>query len=479
MTKAAEKVEKIVVEVQRDPVTKRVSRIPEQPFYAGGSAASDDAEKIMTELPFDRFDPNQLPYHPWGSETANNFPTSVRQKLETVPLAMRALVKLTEMMYGEGIAYAKTKDVILGGAEPMYDEKIEEFMFDNQIASHWFKNQALEYLMFANAFSECEMNGNGEITGLWHKTAEFCRLSQQSKTTNRIEYILYSPDFQLDRTLTFADFKAGNYALLPLYRWYERQRFFSELRGSKFGFHTAQNATGVTYYARILWYALLTDKNWMGVAAAAPRQAYAMMQNQTIIKYKIEIPISYFVYRHPKWDSYTDVQRAAAIDKKIDEINKYLSGIDNNFKSFAYVCEEDENSYEKIGTINIEAIDDKVKTGTWIPDASVANLEILNALGLNPNQMQLANQQGKSMGAGSGSDARVGYNTHILNNTLDQTTILYPLNAISRFNNWGVTFFIKHQEQTTTNKDKSGLSGEKPKKTDIVKPKKTTKNGTN
>jgi hypothetical protein len=93
----------------------------------------------------------------------------------------------------------------------------------------------------------------------------------------------------------------------------------------------------------------------------------------------------------------------------------------------------------------------------------VANLEILNALGLNPNKMQLANQQGKSMGAGSGSDARVGYNTHILNNTLDQTTILYPLNAISLSNNWGVTFFIKHQEQTTTNKDKSGLSGEKTK----------------
>lgn len=470
MTKAVEKAEKIIVEVQRDPVTRRVARIPNQPFATGGHS-SDAAEKIMSQLPFDRFDPNQLPYQPWGSDTANNFPTSVRKKLETVPLAMRALVKLTEMMYGEGIAYAKTKDVALGNVEPMYDEQIEEFMFDNQIASHWFKNQALEYLMFANTFSECEMNGNGKITGLWHKTAEFCRLSQQSKVTNRIEYILYSPDFALDRTLTYDDFKKGNYALLPLYRWYERQRFFSELRGSKFGFHTAQNATGVTYYARILWYALLTDKNWLGVAAAAPRQAYAMMQNQTIIKYKIEIPISYFIYRHPKWDNYSDTKRSEVIDKKIDEINKYLSGLDNNFKSFAYVCEEDENNYEKIGTINIEAVDDKVKTGTWIPDASVANLEILNALGLNPNQMQLANQQGKSMGAGSGSDARVGYNTHILNNTLDQTTLLYPLNAISRFNNWGVTFYIKHQEQTTTNKDKSGLSG-------IPKTSKSKKNGT-
>lgn len=461
--------EKITIEFERDPITRKVHRVlPEEVGYRGGSHQSDlDVSKIRTELPFDRFDPNQLPYARWGD--LDNFPTYVRQQLEKVPLTLRALNRLVEMMYGEGIGYVDNAVLAKGGFEPHFTNEINDFMFDNAIATEWYAPQALEYLMFANAFSEAEQDYNGKITGLWHKTAEFCRLSQQSKKTGRIEYLIFSPEFQHNRTLTFKDGIDKNYIALPLFKFYDQKNFFESLRSTNFGFHTQHISSGTSYYARLLWFGLLLDKGWLSVAEIAPKQAWSMMKKQPILKYIITIPVNYFIFRHPEWDSYGAERRKDIIDKKIKEIEDYLNNNeDGNFKHFAQICDEDEATHEKVGKIEIEAVDDKVKNGTWIPDASVANLEILNALGLNPNQMQLANQQGKSMGAGSGSDSRVGYNTHILNNTLDQQKILYPLNVIARRNKWNVTFYIKHEPQVATNMDKSGIGesskGKKPKK---------------
>jgi len=461
-----ENTEKIVVEMERDPLTRKVYRVlPDEVGYSNSKDGDIDVSKIRTDLPFDRFDPNQLPYARWGD--LDNFPTFVRTQLEKVPLSIRALRRLVEMMYGEGIGYVKNEDLANEQLIPHYDSEIDDFLFENAIATEWFPYQALEYLMFANAFSEAEVDFEGKVVGLWHKTAEFCRLSQQSKKTNRIEFLIFSPEFQHNRTITWKDFYDGNYIPLPLFQFFDQRNFFKNLRGSNFAFHTKQASSGVSYYARLLWYGLLMDKGWLSVAELAPRQAWGMMKKQPILKYIITIPVSYFVHRHPEWDDYDSEKRKSIIDKKIKEIEDYLNNNDDgNFKHFSQVCEEDETTYEKVGKIEIEAVDDKIKNGTWIPDASVANLEMLNAFGLNPNQMQLANQQGRSMGAGSGSDSRVGYNTHILNNTLDQHTILYPLNVIARKNKWNVTFYIKHQPQVATNMDKSGIDTQQKSKKD-------------
>lgn len=449
---------KIVVEVEKigENVREIKRFLPENAgFSAPDNGGYTDPSKVATQLPFDKYDPNTLPYQMWGDSTQNNFPTTVRQKIESVPLAVRALQRLSEMICGEGIGYALNADIAKGEINPYFSQEIDDFLFENAADTEYLPNQSLEYLMFANAFSEAEINSfSGKIVGLYHKTAEYCRLAQQSKFTNRIEYLLFSPEFQHDRTLTYND----AYIPFPLYQSDNYRGFFDKLRGTRFAFHTRQNAVGVSYYARLLWYELMKKESWFEVARNAPRLALKMMLNQSILKYQIIIPLSYFQIRHPEWDSYSAEKRKEVIDAKIKEINTYLSGIDNAYKSFAYVCEEDEMTHEKYGKIEIIAIDDKVKTGTWIPDASVANLEILNSLGINPNQFQLANQQGKSMGAGSGSDSRVGYDIQILSNTTDQKKLLYPLNVISKKNGWGVTFYVKHKEIVPLNENKNGIN---------------------
>jgi hypothetical protein len=459
----------IVIPYEKDLSTGKYKRLlPDEIGYQSKS----DAVKIATDLPFDRFDANTLPYARWGDTDV--FPTWVRQQLEKVPLALRALRRLTEMMFAEGIGYVKNEKLAAGEFENSYIQEVEDFLFDNAIATDWFAHQCFEYLMFANTFSEAEQDNTGKVIGLWHKTAEFCRLEQQNKTTNRIENVMYSPEFQHNRTLTQAE--KAHYAFLPLCRITEHRSFFENFKGRNFSFHTKQPSAGTSYYARLLWYELLQDKNWLSVAALAPRQAYALLKKQAILRATVTIPVTYFLVRHPDWDSYTKDRQQYLIKKKVKEIEDYMDdNEESSFKYFSQVCDEDDVSHEKIGKIEIELLDDKPKNGFYIADASVANLEILNILGLNPNQMQLANQEGKSMGAGSGSDSRVGYNTHILNNTLDQQTILLPLNIIARRNGWNVTFFIKHEQQVTTNVDKAGIDG-KAKKSK-KKPEKALKDG--
>ena len=111
---------------------------------------------------------------------------------------------------------------------------------------------------------------------------------------------------------------------------------------------------------------------------------------------------------------------------------------------------------EPRGLVEIVALDDKTKAGTWIPDAQVSDAQIVQGFGLHPSQVGLQPQGGK-MGAGSGSDQRESYNTSVLLQSIDQMIILEPLNWISKYNNWGVCFKFINDTHTTTNDQESGV----------------------
>jgi hypothetical protein len=456
-----ESAENVQVTLEKNTHTKKVRQVfPSEVGYAAPQSTYFTPKSSETALPFDRFDPNTLPYQRWGD--GDNVPTWVREQLEAVPLSMRVMKRLVEMMCGEGIGYAARDG---GAVKPEIQQEIEDFLLDNHLNGHWLPNQCLDFVMLCNAFPELEKKG-GKIVGLYHKPAAFVRLAQQSKTSHRIEYALYSPEFAHGRTLT--DYEKKHFASLSLVPKVGAVRYLKAAKDGNYIYHTGDMSSGTDYYARIAWLELLGDEGWLQSCKEAPKQALHTLRNQTILKYLITVPMSYFRIRHFDWDQKKKEEREIIIAVKIKEIKNFLeNNEESNFKSFAQICEEDEDTLKRFGEITIQVIDDKPKNGYYIIDTAAADLQMVNILGLNPNQLELSNQKGQSAG-GAGSDGRVGFNTHIMTNTVYQWMMLHILNVISAVNGWNVVFFVKHDMQAALNMEKTG-------KTDANAPEKDPK----
>jgi len=393
----------------------------------------------------------------WGG--LDDLPSLIRQKINEVPIAGRTIHDLVRMMYGNGLAYYRNEDRRQGNTvKRHYSPAIEDFLIRNHLAEKWVIPQLYDYRHVTCTFSELIFNRRrDQVTNLFHKQAEFSRLSQVNKTTHDIEYLYFSAYFGAIQQPTDEDIQA-----IPLYRWYDEENFFSRLSGHKIAWQSVLETPGRIYYPTPPWLGLFRDNGWMDASKAVPEVVNSMMRNQIVLKYQILIPESYFTIRYrDSWGTLTDVERQKIIDGLVSEIDNNLSGTDNAYMSIATIFNYDSITKTELGKIQIIAIDDKIKKDSWVPSSEKSDAQVVQGLGGHPSQVGLAPEGGK-MGAGSGSDKREVFNIEISNNTLDQQVILGPLNWIARFNakanpEWDVTFFFDHTRHTTTNKQEDGM----------------------
>lgn len=393
---------------------------------------------------------------PWGQNDC--LPTTIREKLYSVPMATRAVYQLTQMMYGNGLMYYRNSELKDGPqVTRAYIPEIEQFLRQNRILTHWLPAQLIEYRFYMNCFNDIVFNrARNMVTGLFHKKAEFSRLSLQNEKTGHSDYLYYSPRFSDGMRP-----KEDEIQKVQLFDWVNEAQYLDNMQGYKMAWHSYFPTPGTEYYAKPLWLGLFEKDGWLDVSAAVPKIVSSMQHNQIVLKYHILIPESYFEIRYRDWQTYTDKQRNAKIDALIKQFNDNLRGTDNLYMSISTVFRQDHNTMEPIGKVEIIPIDDKIKSDAWVPSSDKSDAQIVQGLGLHPSQVGLQPQGGK-MGAGSGSDQRESFNTGISLNTLDQIIVLEPLNWLARFNaqtnpNWDVTFIVDHTMHTTTNLQESGL----------------------
>lgn len=426
------------------------------------------AQRLLNPVAADKTTPpvptwtdNGVSWAFWGDNDL--LPTTMRQKMEAVPIAGATLEKKTSMMIGEDLIWVKTEDYRRFGlaAEQVYVPEVEDFMEANRIETEWWPAQCADYSLHYNSFSEFALSRDrSKITGLYHIAAEHGRLSK-ANARNQVDWLLYSMHFPFGTAQNDA-----SRVPIPLYKWYDRESFLAGLRNWRFAWHTRFPTPGMIYYARPWWIGLFKDNGWMDVSAAVPRIVSAMQRNQMTLKYVIAIPESYFIIMHPEWMGYTNEKRQEIIDTKVKELNTYLSGVENVYKSISFVFRQHEVTGVAMGKIEITPIDDKAKQGVWVPDSYAADAQIVQGFGIHPTNMGLTSNSG-SMGAGSGSDKMQTYNQGILLNTKDQRLALEPLNYASVYNNWGLTCVVKHTTLTTQDNNRQGVEVDNPKSNNL------------
>jgi len=156
----------------------------------------------------------------WGDNDL--LPTTMRQKIELVPIAGATLERKVSMMIGEDLQWVKTEDYRRFGveAEPVYNPEVEDWMEANRIETEWFPAQCADYCLSFNAFSEIVLSPDRKkANGPYHISAEHARLSK-ANAANQVNWLLYSYPFPYGTAQ--AD---TNRVAIPLYKWYDRERF--------------------------------------------------------------------------------------------------------------------------------------------------------------------------------------------------------------------------------------------------------------
>ena len=388
----------------------------------------------------------------WGKN--DDYPTRVRKLIQKVSIAGTTIRKLTAKMVGNGIAYYKNEDIADGKVSRASIPDVDAWLRDNRINTKWLPGQAAAYCYHMNPFGSFILSKDRKkIARIIHRDSEHCRVKLNDKLT-KVQSMVYSPLFTTGYPALDAQMSVMPMMVLDTFD--STNIVNSNTRTSEFGYHTYFETPGSFYYGVPFWEALFADDGWMHVSANVPGMITAMHRNQVSLKYMLNIPENYFLTRYTDWRTMLDSQKITAINELVNTLNERLTGTANVAKTIHQVFKEDPVTHAAFGKIEIVAVDDKFKRDAWIPDSNISDAQIVQGFGEHPSQVGLAPAGGK-MGAGSGSDQRESYNTSIALNTIDQTIILEPLNFISQYNQWGVTFFIDNQLHTTTNNEESGV----------------------
>jgi hypothetical protein len=162
----------------------------------------------------------------------------------------------------------------------------------------------------------------------------------------------------------------------------------------------------------------------------------AMFNNQMTIKYLVTISGAYWKRVHKKWDSFTVEKRKEIMDTKLDEIDKYLSGNENQYKSIFANSYIDPVTKQEIADIKIEVLDDKVKDGKLLPDSAAANSEILFALQINPALFGAGQPQGAYANNAGGSNIRESSMVQLMLLEWERRQNLKTFNVVKKYNGW-------------------------------------------
>lgn len=420
---------------------------------AGGSSTpGTKVSRINTQL----YDLQTMPHATWG--VSDTIPQRIQSRLSKVPMAARAVFDMASLLVGQGVVYVKDAELQTGESQVKrgFDAEIERFKNRNRLHTNFLFGMAQDIASVYNGFCECITDPFGEkIVQVRRLPAAYSRISRIDDVSLRSENLYYSAAFQGGY---YPDYKTpSQVTTIPLYdpfdfEWFDKFRA-KKLR--KFAVHIKPPTLQEGYYAVAPWNGLYLDSGWVDVAADVPRVVKSMQDNQIALKYIIYISEQYMVSRFPKWSSMKDTERQAAQSKVTKEVEGKLVGVDNVFSSLTLIAREGPDG-KMYGKITVEPVEDKAKTGTWIPDTAAANREILYGHFVHPTLVGIQAQGGSE--AGSGSDKRESRNDAITQVAVLQATLYETLNCVVKeYNQWDYTFLPDNVLHTTTNNVSTGL----------------------
>jgi hypothetical protein len=406
---------------------------------AAGSSVETSAPitgTVVEEAP----DPSKsVPWSKWGDD--NLEPQRLIKEVEKTPVLLSGIDGKARFGMGLGIRPVEVKGFDKDKGEELLfikDPEIKKFLFDSNDFMQCFG-------MFRDQIAlnklDCRLipsRDGKKIAAFKREDPNHVRLGKYNNN-GIIEKVYLSRQFDKSPTYDKRSKKVVEFNLLPEIApadYLAELADKSKLTDNYF-YTTFYPSWDKRYYPKPLWTAAM---EWVKIAQGVPKMKAAIFENNIRIKYMVIIHESYWTRAYKGWNNasqYTDKQKEEKRKKLYDDIEAFLVGSENAYKSVFVDGYVDPATKVKVQDIEIKPIEDTTKDGELLPDSSAANSEILFALMMNPALMGADMPGGPySGGAGSGSNIREAALVQVLIQEFERRQISRILDIVAEVNGW-------------------------------------------
>ena len=409
------------------------------------------------------------PWSPWG--TNNLLGAEMANDIKTCGVLNGIIEGKSRFAIGQGmlpaiVSYENSGkpivEKILSGTE------VNAFLDDN---NSFFTTVALmkDYLGFNRAIARLGINNKGNlITNLLRADVSEARMARKDGHGN-IRNVWYGADWSKVRGAE--DPNIFSEPLLSSHNPYQDLRNRIDGGDSKRWFSLMVSHPGwqEQYYPMPMWMAQIL---WVKIAQGVPEMKAVMFENNMRVKYVVIIYEKYWTEAYgDEWEDYTDEQKLEKRKKTYSDIDDFLIGSKNAYKSIFTTGYRDQDG-KTYANIEIKPIEDHTKQGELLPDSAAANSEIAFSMLWN-NAMTGGNQaSGLYESSQGGSNVRESILMQVIIHEVERQMIKTIMNVVKRFNGWDKTYkgleFIIPATILTTLDTGAGTKqalpgGEKPK----------------
>ncbi|WP_374949627.1 hypothetical protein [Mucilaginibacter sp.] len=386
---------------------------------------------------------------PWGP--GNNYPVEAAREFRMNGVATRALKLKTEMLYGKQIVTCKVtgfdQDAKKEVVEIVSDKRVNEFLRRSNIDV--FRNRCIaDFVWWGMVFPLFHLNDSrSEISMVTHDKAAKFRFEPFNESLGRIDNVHRSANWPNP-----SDTQIDSFPCIDSYLYYlEVDRVRYEKNKWKYCFPIQSYDILNDYYAETIQNAILKN-GWLGNSNSIPAIVKSMIKNVMSIKYHIEIPMSYWEGAYPGFMKKSEEDRSALVTTKLQEINDFLSGKDNQMKAFISHYMVDKQTGKEAAGWKITALEDKMKYDSWTGVDTTALSHILFSIGINPALFGLGDPAGGNHQNG-GSNIREGWLQLIASAQGDRDTLYSWWPFVREYNKYDPEIQLRTIDQVLTTLD--------------------------
>lgn len=358
----------------------------------------------------------------WGDD--NKFPEHVMTDLRKSTIGKRILSDRAKRHVSKGLCYytISLDENNVEHKRLLRINEIEDFLEENNV-NQVQKGLAEDLETFYNAMPYFRLNLKDDaIAGYGYKKMIHCRMGEMDEGNNHIDKIYHS--------YLWPNPTEKQYVEIPTYdeiNPLKHARFVKPIRYS--------TSDETLYYELAIWDSV-RQNGWMEIDQLVPNLKRHIFRNQAVLKYHVKIPYDYWERKYGSdWAKMSIKAREKAMNVEMQKMDKFLSGAENSGKSFVSYYGHDPVSGKPYPGFEITAIDNKLKSDDYLPDASAAYAAICFAMGYDPTLIGAGLIDKRSSG-GSGSDKRESLTNLQSSMPIDREVSLDPLRLITRINKW-------------------------------------------
>lgn len=391
-------------------------------------------------------------YSVWGDD--NLYPQQLTEKLNKTGAAIGGLEVLISAHYGLG--FRLYQDVETEEGIVTKERARNSFPELNQFfkACRWditMSEIVEDFETYGIAFVEYLLSPNRDkIISIKRQQAAHCRLGvpKEKGYVDKV-YINTSWGGTLDEELTEeVPFYSDMHSVESL------KAYCMEKKVEKFIVPVMRTLTTEKNYPKVKWHSSFAN-GWVDVVLSVPTFKKYMFENQLNLKFVIYVADDFFSHKFGRneWQEMSDVQKEQERQKTIKAIDEHMSGNKAAGRSFLSPFFRD-SSGNLIRGIEVVPIDDKIKDGNFLPDASAGNSEILFPMGVDPCLLGAGIPGGKNL-SGSGSDKREAYTILSTRMPIKRLRTLEIFERIRDWNGWDDTLYGNFPNINLTTLDKN------------------------